>query len=116
MLMTAAVRERFEYELETSRGAVREGDMESAWQRLEEAHVLSQPWALPHVRTHAQMLLLGLRTRDAREVMGQVVRLLVAAPGSVSGRYPAGNSGRARVSMFSPMPVPSELADLLELS
>ena len=37
---------------------------------------------------------------------GRWLRLVVAGPGSLAGRFPEGNSGRARVSMFAPMPIP----------
>ena len=53
--------------------------------------------------------------RDAhrREVLGQIVRTLVAGPGSAAGRYPLGNTGRASVPATRPMPVPGDLAELL---
>jgi hypothetical protein len=91
----------------------RAGEVEDAWARLADAHVLSQPWPVPHVRVHAAMLGMGWRTRDAGEVGGQLFRLVVAAPGSLTGRYPAGNSGRADVSAFAAAPVREDLAELL---
>jgi hypothetical protein len=59
------------------------------------------------------MLTLAARTHDRREVTGQVIRLLVAGTGSLAGRYPAGNTGRAGVGLTDPMPIPPELAHLL---
>lgn len=91
----------------------RGGEVDVAWERLADAHVLSQPWPAPHVRVHWAMLVLGWRARDAGEVAGQVFRLVVAAPGSLTGRYPAGNSGRSDVSAFAEAPVRDELADFL---
>ena len=44
---------------------------------------------------------------------GQLLRLILAVPGSVSGRYPVGNTGGADVSAFSPMAVPDDLRPLL---
>ncbi|MGA5146963.1 DUF3703 domain-containing protein [Streptomyces griseoincarnatus] len=38
------------------------------------------------------MLRLALRERDLTEVLGQLVRLVVAAPGSAAGKYPDGNT------------------------
>ena len=55
----------------------------------------------------------AVRRRDGREIAGQLLRLLLAVPGSVSGRYPVGNTGGADVSAFSPMPVPDDLRPLL---
>lgn len=113
--MSSEARTRFAADLRAARRATRSGDIDAAWARLEEAHVLSQPWAMPHVRTHVAMLVLAFRTADPREVAGQIARVVVAAPGSMSGRYPIGNTGRSRVSMFAPMPVPEDIADLLEV-
>lgn len=89
------------------------GNRDTAWSALEDAHVLSQPWAWQHVRVHAAMLRLAWRSRDRREVLGQVLRLVVAGPGSMLERYPVGNTGRANVPINQPMPVPPELAALL---
>ncbi|WP_407937714.1 MULTISPECIES: DUF3703 domain-containing protein [Mycolicibacterium] len=41
--------------------------------------------------------------------LGQELRLIVAAPGSAGGRYPAGNTGRAAAGLTS-MAVPVDLA------
>lgn len=104
-------------ELRTAMQAVtaarRAGDPESAWRHLERAHILSQRWAWPHLEVHGAMLVTALSSGDVREVGGQVLRLVVAAPGSVLGRFPEGNSGRARVSMFAPMPIPDDLQQIL---
>ena len=89
------------------------GDLEAEWNHLERAHILSQPLAGPHVRTHVSMLGYGFRRRDRREVVGQLVRLLVAAPGSWTGRYPVGNTGGADVSALKPMPMPDDLQAVL---
>ena len=34
-------------------------------------------------------------------------------PGSLTGRLPMGNTGRARISAFRSMPVPADLASLI---
>ncbi|MFD4140314.1 MULTISPECIES: DUF3703 domain-containing protein [unclassified Streptomyces] len=84
------------------------------WRAVERAHILSQPWPGAHTRTHAVMLRLAVRDRDLLEVLGQLVRLVVAAPGSAAGRYPTGNTGRTRAGLTTPMPVPDDLAALLQ--
>ena len=83
------------------------------WRHLERAHILSQPLAGLHLRTHGAMLAASVRRRDGREIAGQLLRLVLAVPGSVSGRYPVGNTGGADVSAFSPMAVPDDLRPLL---
>ena len=85
------------------------GDVAGEWRHLERAHILSQPLAGTHVRTHLAMLTCALRRRQAREIVGQLMRLVVAGPGSWTGRYPVGNTGGADVSALRPMPVPDDL-------
>lgn len=59
------------------------------------------------------MLSLALRQRDRREALGQVVRIIVAAPGSALGRYPEGNTGRTRAGLMTPMLIPEDLAQTI---
>lgn len=93
--------------------AARSDDPDKRWQLLEDAHVLSQPSAGLHVRVHYRMLVAGWRDGDRTEIRGQLTRLLVAAPGSWTGRYPAGNTGRARIKATLSMPIRSDLVALL---
>ena len=59
------------------------------------------------------MFVTAILQRDVREVRGQLSRIAVAGPGSLSGRYPTGNTGRARVRATQPMPIAGELAEVL---
>jgi hypothetical protein len=97
-----------------ARAARERGDVAAEWRHLERAHILSQPIAGAHVRTHLAMLAYAFRRRDPHEIVGQVLRVIVAGPGSWTGRYPAGNTGGANVSAFQPMPVPDDLRTILE--
>ncbi|MER7543596.1 DUF3703 domain-containing protein [Spirillospora sp. NPDC127506] len=108
--MPAPLRAAYDDEMAAARAATAPEDR---WRHLERAHILSQPWPWPHTRNHIAMLALALAQRDRREALGQVVRIIVAAPGSALGRYPEGNTGRARVGLTQPMPVPDDLAPLL---
>jgi hypothetical protein len=108
-LITAWTQERH-----ASAQAFRRRDLSTAWAHLERAHILSQPMAGRHVRTHLAMLWFGVRTLRLHEVVGQLFRTAVAAPGSWSGRYPLGNTGGANVSAFAPMDVPADIQWLLE--
>jgi hypothetical protein len=100
-------------ERDAAGAARRRGDLAGEWAHLERAHILSQPMVVPHLRTHLAMLGAGLRRRDRREVVGQLLRLVVAGPGSLTGRYPAGNTGGADVSALAPMPIPEDLRPYL---
>ncbi|MCY1385078.1 hypothetical protein D9M69_734140 [compost metagenome] len=58
------------------------------------------------------MLLAGWQQGDLREVLGQALRIPAALLFSRIW-VPPGNTGRARVSAFKPMPVSEELRRLL---
>ncbi|MBF6328092.1 DUF3703 domain-containing protein [Nocardia transvalensis] len=108
--MPPTVRAAFEAELDHARTAT---DLDDRWRALERAHILSQAWAWPHTRAHWHMFRLAIRCHDRREAIGQVVRLVVAGPGSALGRSPVGNTGRSSVGLMTRMPVPDDLARLL---
>ena len=108
-----ALRTAWQAEREAARVARHAGDPKDEWRRLERAHILSQPLAGLHLRTHGAMLSAAVARRDRREIVGQLARVLLAVPGSVSGRYPAGNTGGADVSAFRAMEVPADLRPFL---
>jgi hypothetical protein len=83
------------------------------WPSLERTHIASQPWAWPHTQVHAAMLRVAWRQRDRHELIGQLIRLAVAGPGSLAGRYPPGNTGRATMGLTEHGPIPADLAELL---
>jgi hypothetical protein len=85
------------------------GDIASEWVHLERAHVFSQPMATAHIRTHLAMLGYGIRRHDRRDIVGQLLRLAVAGPGSFTGRYPVGNTGGAGISALKVLPIPEDL-------
>lgn len=94
--------------------AARTADTDAArWRHLERAHIASQPDPWRHTCNHAAMFGLALRQRDRREALGQVIRIAVAAPGSLSGRFPDGNTGRVAAGLRTPMPIPEDLARAL---
>lgn len=87
-------------------------DYRTAYRWLERAHILTQRMPLAHARSHWMMLKVGLLTRDWREVVGQVPRVVAALVFSKVW-VPIGNPGRARVSTFSSMPLSPDLQELL---
>jgi hypothetical protein len=109
----AQVRSAWSDEMRAAKTAHGDTDDVEEWTHLERAHILSQPSALLHIRTHAAMFAAALRRRDRHEILGQAFRLLVAGPGSLTGRYPVGNTGGANVNAFKPMPMPEDLRVVL---
>jgi hypothetical protein len=90
------------------------GERSLAFGHLERAHILGQTSTWQHLRTHWHMLVWGVRSRSVRESLGQVTRIIGAAVVTPLGQVPVGNTGGSNVSPFKPMPVPQDLADLIE--
>jgi hypothetical protein len=109
----AELNDAWSAERNSARAARQQGEPTAEWHHLERAHILSQPMAWPHLVTHAAMFAAAWRRRDGREISGQALRLVLAVPGSISGKYPLGNTGGADVSAFAPMPIPDDLRPLL---
>jgi len=104
--------ETYEQELQQADEALRREDFDTAFRHLERAHVLAQRMTGRHTFIHWRMLVAGLRSRDLREVAGQVPRIVASILFSRVW-VPRGNSGRARVSAFAPMPVAEDLEHLV---
>ncbi|WP_234002600.1 MULTISPECIES: DUF3703 domain-containing protein [Sphingopyxis] len=100
-------------ELDRYRAARTAGDGRSAWIALERAHVVAQSFFALHLASHWRMLGYALALGDGREAAGQLFRLALVPLGSLTGRLPVGNTGRARISAFKPMPIPSDLEALI---
>lgn len=109
-----SLRAPVEHEMNAARAAKRDGDIAGAWNHLERAHVLSQPSAVLHTRVHWRMLVLALSTFDLREIFGQAIRVVVAAPSSALSRYPLGNVGSTRVGLLDTMPIGADLKSVLD--
>lgn len=90
-----------------------EQNFEEAWHHLERAHVVAQDRLGPHCVSHWRMLELAWRTRDLRELVGQIFRLFLAPIGNITGRLPIGNSGRSNVSAFARMEIEPEISRVL---
>ena len=106
------VDEAYKQEVERADQALQRGDFETAFRHLERAHVLAQRMTGRHTFIHWRMLAAGLRRGDLREAVGQVPRIVASILFSRLW-VPRGNSGRARVSAFKPMPVPHDLRHLV---
>lgn len=112
--MNEPLRTALQAELRQAQRQEQAGELTAAFRHLERAHVLSQRYAWPHVRVHLHMLAFGWRRGDAREVWGQLARVLVAAPGSWLDRAPHGNTGGANVGIGQPMVIPADLQAILD--
>jgi hypothetical protein len=85
-----------------------------AFSHLERAHILGQTSTVEHVRVHWHMFLWGIRHRNPGECLGQLLRIVGAAIGTAVGLVPQGNTGGTNVNPFQPMPIPPDLAAMIE--
>ena len=103
-----------EREILASYQAEARGKPDVAFSHLERAHILGQTSTVEHVRIHCHMFLWGIRQRHVRESLGQLLRIVGAAIGTAFGLVPKGNTGGTNVNSFKSMPIPHELAALIE--
>jgi arylesterase / paraoxonase len=108
--MNKELRTAFGREMDAARVGYAGGNLDLAFRHLERAHILGQRALWPHIVTHWWMLKIGIRRSDAREIRGQITRMIAAVFGYVFGWVPLGNTGGANVSPIRPMPVPPEFA------
>lgn len=108
------IRPAIEHELEQAQQLEATGDLERAFTHLERAHVLGQQDTYWHVRIHTEMLRLGAKLGNPREVAGQVLRIAGAATKTPLGIYPTGNTGGANISPIQPLPIPKDLQAIID--
>lgn len=82
-----------ECELTAYREARSQNELELAWYHLERARIVSQSYLGPHLASHWAMLGFAFDQRDWRDVAGQIVGLILAPIGPLTGRIPVGNTG-----------------------
>ena len=88
-------------------------DSAAAFRHLERAHVLGQSVTIEHTRVHWLMMKQAWKSRDWREIFGQMFRVVGASTKTPLGIYPTGNTGGANVSPFKPMPIPDDLQKII---
>jgi hypothetical protein len=86
-----------------------ENNNATAWRALERAHIVSQPFLSLHLASHMAMLGFAVHERHPKEIFGQIIRLVLAPLGAMTGRIPVGNTRRSNVSAFRSMDLPEDL-------
>jgi hypothetical protein len=104
----------YKEELEKGNQLLREGKLQQSWRHLERAHILGQPYPFAHSFVHWKMLLFGIKTKNAKEIIGQIPRLLVGGVKSFVGNIPVGNTGGANVPPLKPMEIPEDLLIIIQ--
>ena len=108
------IRPYVEREILAAYQAEARGQPDAAFSHLERAHILGQTSTIEHVRVHWHMFLWGIRHHNLGECLGQLIRIAGAAIGTSLGLVPQGNTGGTNVNPFQSMPIPPDLAALIE--
>jgi Protein of unknown function (DUF3703) len=112
--MPDGLKVRYRQELEKYKSELWKGNLQLAWQHLERAHILGQPWPREHSHVHWIMLKFGVRIKNSGEILGQIPRLLIGGVKSFVGNIPVGNTGGANVPPLQPMEIPDDLKEIMK--
>lgn len=104
----------FNQELKEANVSFKLNHFQVSWRHLERAHILGQPYPRAHTYVHLKMLLFGIRTKNIREVLGQIPRLVIGGVKSFVGEIPLGNTGGANVPPLKPMEIPGDLQQIID--
>lgn len=112
--MPVTLKPFYQKELTEAANAFSKGHLQQSWQHLERAHILGQPYPFAHSFVHWKMLLFGIKTKNTKEIIGQIPRLLVGGVKSFVGNIPVGNTGGANVSPLQPMEIHEDLLNIIK--
>ncbi len=114
IIIPKGLKKEYNKELQAYRAYMQLNDLPNAWRHLERSHILGQSYPIEHTYTHYLMLRLGFINRDFKEVMGQLLRLMVGGFKSFMDHVPLGNTGGSNVGPLQPMPVKADLDKILK--
>ena len=100
-------------ELQNSKVAFSNSDFQKSWKHLEIAHIFSQPYPIEHTFVHWKMLQFGIKTKNTKEILGQIPRLIFGGVKSFVGKIPTGNTGGANVPPLKSMEIPFEIQKII---
>src|SRR5690606_27582832 len=88
------------------------GNLKSAWNHLERAHIIGQKYPYTHTFVHWKMLLFGFKIKSGKEILGQIPRLIFGGVKSFVGKIPVGNPGGSNVPPLKPFPIEKDLREM----
>ena len=112
--MPLALKPFYEKELTLAENAFQQRHFLQSWQHLERAHILGQPYPYHHSLVHWKMLIFGIKTKNTREIIGQIPRLIFGGVKSFVGEIPVGNTGGSNVPPLRPMQIPDDLQQIIQ--
>ncbi|HRF77703.1 MAG TPA: DUF3703 domain-containing protein [Chitinophagales bacterium] len=112
--MPSSLKTFYNNELNQSANNFTIGDLQKSWFHLERAHILGQPYPIAHSFVHWKMLIFGFKTKNTKEIIGQIPRLLVGGIKSFVGIIPTGNTGGSNVPPLQSMAISEDLLKVIK--
>jgi hypothetical protein len=112
--ITKYLKSVYEIEYLFYKKAMNDQSLELAWNHLERLHIIGQSYPFEHTYSHWLMLNFGFRQKNVKEVLGQIIRLLVGGWKSFINHIPKGNTGGANVHPLKVMELPEDLKIILK--
>ncbi|WP_103070364.1 DUF3703 domain-containing protein [Aquimarina sediminis] len=110
--MPKSLKQYYKLELKSYHYEYLIGNLDSAWNHLERAHVLGQKYPFEHSFVHWKMLFYGFKIKSFKEIIGQIPRLLIGGVKSFVGKIPIGNTGGANVPPLKPLPIEKDIREI----
>ena len=110
--MPASLKPFYNKELESYSEHFVNSNLQNAWHHLERAHIIGQQYPYQHIYVHFKMLKFGIKIKSAKEIIGQIPRLLVGGIKSFVGKIPVGNPGGANVPPLKSFPIEQEIQEI----
>lgn len=102
------LKQEFYNQIGFGKTALKQKSYSEAFYHFENAHILGQKHLYRHTISHLWLLLYGIKTRDLKEIIGQILRTIASIFFTLVW-IPVGNTGGANVSAIKPMPIRNEL-------
>ena len=112
--ITKYLKSVYEIEYQLYKKATNNQRLDLAWYHLERLHIIGQSYPFEHTYSHWLMLKFGLHQKNTKEVLGQIIRLLVGGWKSFINHIPKGNTGGANMHPLKTMELPKDLKLILK--
>lgn len=107
--MTHQLRKQaFKRQLQLGKMALKSKRFKVSFYHFENAHILGQKHWYSHTVSHYWMLLHGIHSKNFKEILGQITRILASLI-FTNIWVPKGNTGGANISPIKPIPIRKEL-------
>lgn len=102
------LKNEFYHQLKLGKTALKKNDFKTSFYHLENAHVLGQKHIIRHTISHYRMLIFGVKSKNSKEIIGQVTRIIASVLFTLIW-VPRGNTGGSNISPIKQIPIRKEL-------